>query len=573
MNTSTQASPSDGRDSTETIDHSDPNLAVASSVPSTSLPFSSSSTASLHQPLSSSSPSPPSSIPSRSSPWFSLYFSIASTAAFITSHNARHVALQFPDSLLPLSSHLLHLLSAFLPSPAPSLYVLADTSYASCCVDVTAAQHCGADVIVHYGLACLSTAYRLPVYYVYGRGEMDVADLCERLAGEGWEGEEGAGRRDVLVLCDLEYEWRMHELQEWVTRGAEERRTQRTIVVATVRPPPSIPAKAAEREVEAREHEAVEGQPEAATLHSIAGHAFALPPSASLETFCLLFVGAPSSPALTNAMLTYNALPAYVYDPSSPSSSIVPSSSSASIRRTLSRRYYLTQRAMSASIVGLLVAALSHAAVLRTLERLKALVKDAGKKSYVVAVGKVNPSKLANFAEVDLWVLVSCPFAALLPDAGYFRDVVTPMELEMALKGRPWTGRYSTDIGRLGEADEEQGTGEGEGEGEDGVVFDSATGKLRATLPTFARGGTEVVRREGGDVVKSAADAMRERSWKGLETERERRLRMEREAEEEAEMFGQAKPDATTVSARISVSAVEPGLEGIASRYTKETIR
>ena len=35
-------------------------------------------------------------------------------------------------------------------------YILADTTYGSCCVDEVAAEHVGADLIVHYGRTCLS---------------------------------------------------------------------------------------------------------------------------------------------------------------------------------------------------------------------------------------------------------------------------------------------------------------------------------------------------------------------------------------------------------------------------------
>jgi len=31
------------------------------------------------------------------------------------------------------------------------------------------------------------------------------------------------------------------------------------------------------------------------------------------------------------------------------------------------------------------------------------------KKSYTISVGKLNPSKLANFMEIECFVLVACP--------------------------------------------------------------------------------------------------------------------------------------------------------------------
>lgn len=61
------------------------------------------------------------------------------------------------------------------------IYVLADTSYGSCCVDEVAAQHIDADLIVHYGHACLSQPSRLPVVYVFGKKPIDVDDCINQL--------------------------------------------------------------------------------------------------------------------------------------------------------------------------------------------------------------------------------------------------------------------------------------------------------------------------------------------------------------------------------------------------------
>ena len=562
-------SPSADRDTTETLDHTDPNLSESAPVPTTSLPFSSPS---LPHPSSSPTlPSLPPSIPSPSSrAAFSSYFSLPATAAFLTSHSARRVALQFPDSLLPLSPHITQYLTALLP-PSTSLYVLADTSYAPCCVDVTAAQHCNADAIVHYGTACLSTSYTLPVYFAFGQAPLDLPTLSHSLLTPPWgdEGEGGQARDDALVFCDVEYEWKMAELTEWLARGAGDRSFPRRIVVARVQPAYLPPTPTSVAQDEQQQTEVVTGH-----RHCIAGHEFTLPSESALSTFRLLFLGAPASPVLANLMLTYNTLPAYVYDPAGDRPGIQPAASTAAMRRLLARRYYLTQHAMSARIIGLLIGVLSHAAVLGVVERLQGLVKAAGKKSYTVAVGKVNPSKLANFADVDLWCLISCPYAALIPNPGgvYFTEIVTPRELEMALTGRPWTGEYSTDMTSVaaGEVGETERRVEGEEEGAAEVVFDSATGKLRGVLPTFNRGGTALITREEGQVVRTAVDAMRERSWKGLETEHDRRLRMLREAKEDEELGIGEEGGGAAVEERIAAAVAEQGLQGIASRYTKE---
>ena len=43
------------------------------------------------------------------------------------------------------------------------------------------------------------------------------------------------------------------------------------------------------------------------------------------------------------------------------------------------------------------------------IDRIRALALAAGKKSYTMSMGRINPAKLANFPEVDVFVLVACP--------------------------------------------------------------------------------------------------------------------------------------------------------------------
>ena len=57
-----------------------------------------------------------------------------------------------PVSSLPPSPSHTHRLN----DPTVRIAVLGDTSYGSTCVDEVAAQHIGADVIVHYGPASVA---------------------------------------------------------------------------------------------------------------------------------------------------------------------------------------------------------------------------------------------------------------------------------------------------------------------------------------------------------------------------------------------------------------------------------
>lgn len=50
-------------------------------------------------------------------------------------------------------------------------------------------------------------------------------------------------------------------------------------------------------------------------------------------------------------------------------------------------------------------------------------------------VGKLNPAKLANFTEIDVFVMISCPQSTLVDDLKkeFFKPVITPFELKLAL--------------------------------------------------------------------------------------------------------------------------------------------
>lgn len=86
-------------------------------------------------------------------------------------------------------------------------------------------------------------------------------------------------------------------------------------------------------------------------------------------------------------------------------------------------------------------------------------------------------AKLTNFAEVDAFVIVASAETSLIEARDFPVPLITPLELEVALDVREWTGFYSTSFAdlRLGEDEAERrqakggGGREGEGEGKGGT--------------------------------------------------------------------------------------------------------
>jgi diphthamide biosynthesis protein 2 len=118
-----------------------------------------------------------------------------------------------------------------------------------------------------------------------------------------------------------------------------------------------------------------------------------------------------------------------------------------SIRRQLKRRFFLTQKARDAHVFGILVSNLSQQHLVEVVKSLQQIIQRAGKACYSFAVGKINPAKLSNFAEIEVFCLVACREQSLLDqERDYPVPVITPMELEMALGGMEWGAQaYSLD--------------------------------------------------------------------------------------------------------------------------------
>ncbi|KAJ2909907.1 Diphthamide biosynthesis protein 2 [Coemansia aciculifera] len=347
-----------------------------------------------------------------------VFYEIEQTATVINNSNYQRVALQFPDHLLGHSTLVSAELQRRINNNSVRLFILADTSYGSCCVDEVAADHYSADLIVHYGRTCLSLSSRIPVYYVFGREPVDIDDCAEKAIF--------LSDRKLLLLCDVPYAYSMPDLaQALAKRGFTH------VVVSEI--------SAADRLYDPRH--TVSANNVAAV---VPGRSWTLPTESTISDYTVLYLGAESL-TLTNIILTMRCQGVFSYDPSDASRGI--REESHQVNRHLARRYKMVQHARDADVIGIVVGTLAATRYLRVIETLKALIRRAHKKYYVFVVGKLNVAKLANFAEIQAHVLVACPENSLVDSKEFYSPVVTPFEMQLALsKSRQWTGDYVTDF-------------------------------------------------------------------------------------------------------------------------------
>lgn len=386
-------------------------------------------------------------------------YEIRRTASEIAERGWRRIALQFPDAMLPDGPRVLAILekeleklpsrsaakgdeagekkattdeqpletdlttqseSAQSKSQERRLYILADTSYSACCVDEIAAEHADAEGVVHYGRSCLSPTSRLPVIYVFTQQKLDYDAIVESFEKEFPEKDS-----KVVIMADVMFQ------QHVVSFCGRLREKGYTGVMGTeiVRDPAaSIPNR---KVVLGKEPTESNDQDTAV-------------PEVDLSACHLFHISTPATSLLLTLSSRLASLRIYPTpdSPYSTSSDIIDPSSAPALLR---RRYGLVVRFASASIIGILVNTLSVKNYLPTISLLRDQIAAAGKKSYTIVVGKLNPAKLANFAEMDGWVVVGCWESGLVESDGMYKPVITPFELALALAGddkRIWDGSW-----------------------------------------------------------------------------------------------------------------------------------
>ncbi|KAG0130739.1 putative diphthamide synthesis protein-domain-containing protein [Tuber indicum] len=446
-------------------------------------------------------------------------------------------------------------------------FVLADTSYSACCIDEIAAEHCGADVLVHYGRSCLSPTTRLPVIYVFTSNPLDLthaaSTFCTTFSDKS---------QKVIIMADVTYSSHVAPLHK-ILQGMGYANVYPTEVIHD--PSAQIPNRSfpPDFSVERGEGEGEEGE--------------------GLKSYSLFHI----SPPLPSLLLVLNSRvhSIHTYDTTTTPPTCNRETSSVLLRR----RYALLSHARSANVIGILVNTLNVKNYLPVISMLKRQIRDSGRKSYLVVVGKISVEKLANFAEVEVWVGVGCWEQGIVGGGaegsgkGFFRGVVTPFEIGIALSGKDgwgWTGLWVSDFesllkmdgdaklaaaasGREADGGEDDGEKEADDEEDEPPEFDLRTGRYVSNPRHIPRKPHSIMHSQDpstpssalihtsnsskqlsgavGGVVSPAAQFLKDkRSWRGLGSD----ILIKYEEDENGnDGFG---------------AAVEAGRSGVARGYT-----
>ncbi|GAB0137585.1 Diphthamide biosynthesis protein 1 [Epichloe bromicola] len=356
-------------------------------------------------------------------------YEIARTAREIRQGGWKKIALQFPDDMLVDAPRVVQTLGAELAAAdgddeSRRIHILADTSYSACCVDEIAAEHADSDVVVHYGRTCLSPTSRLPVIHVYTSHRLNHGAVVEE-----FEAEFADRDAKVVVMADLTYQDHVDDIVN------DLRAAGYTNVVGTAverNPAALIPNRRID---------------EGPGMGMGMGMGMA---DEEIRSHSLFHISDPPTALLLALQTRFASLHVLSTADSSAPTIDNPTARAAGLLR---RRFARVLSLAAAGVVGILVNTLSVSNYLASIDVLRDKMSRAGKKSYTVVVGKLNPAKLANFAEMEGWVVVGCWESGLVEDdAGYWRPVITPFEMEVALTSeeeRTWGGEWWGGIEKL----------------------------------------------------------------------------------------------------------------------------
>ena len=322
-------------------------------------------------------------------------YDVEKCGKWIDACNLNKVCLQFPDNLLPDSVEVALRLGNRVNK---KVYILGDTSCGSCCVDEIAAEHINADSIIHYGHACLNPTVRLPVLHVLPKRELDVTEVVEKFKSHF----EDRSKR-ILFFYDIVYAHKIESIHSALSPLYE------SLILTFLNCTSNV--------------EFADAKDNSSAV--ILGRNFTLEETYKLEDYEAFFLGDGGKTFATLA----TTIPAkkWCYFESN---SIV--EFEALNTPWLRRRRFLVEKLKDARVVGIVVATLGIKDYLKVITMVKSILKQKNKKSYILSVGKINPAKLANFPEIDAFVLITCPENEVFDSRDFLKPILMPYEVELA---------------------------------------------------------------------------------------------------------------------------------------------
>lgn len=186
---------------------------------------------------------------------------------------------------------------------------------------------------------------------------------------------------------------------------------------------------------------------------------------------------------------------------------------------------FYIEKVKDAQTIGIVHGTVSSKGHLEISHRIQTLAKAHGIQTILISVGKLNTAKLANFMEIDCFVLIGCPQNHMYTSREFYKPLVSVFECELALNPL-WKEKlpstYSTDFKELLPNGKQHSELEGMADMIDrndiSLITGGVRGQGRSEVVVNGTQSSELMNVSGNVVAeRTAADALRERTWRGLE--------------------------------------------------------
>lgn len=266
---------------------------------------------------------------------------------------------------------------------------MGDSAYESCCVDYVTAQHVNSDAIVHFGPRCLSNWTNvIPCLCIYDKNPLDA-----KLFQQSFTKKFGDDSEKVIIILDTPYIHVQGEMEMLLSDN------------------PKL------------------------TITNINQNVF------DAEN-TLLYIG-KNNRKLLNLQLKYNPVKLYYYDPEEKDIFIKDYRENSLI---LKRRRYLMEKIKESEVFAIIIATVVIENYMTAIDRIKKLLTLNGKKYYVISVGKPTVAKLANFPEMDMYILICCSMSDIFDSRDFYKPIATPYDIEIALNPKSRNLKFSYDL-------------------------------------------------------------------------------------------------------------------------------
>lgn len=404
----------------------------------------------------------------------------AEAVEWMKTNDLKRISLQFPDYMLEHSV----LIAEDLQKRAPgrAIFILADTTYCPCCVDEIGAEHVASEGLIHFGHACLTQSQsQLKVFYSFVSRPLDVVKFRDAFVREF-----KSKSQNLTIFYSTGYHHKVAEITEALVDFE-------ALIIAKL---------------------AINSEPDLLNWITAGRTDFS-------NSQCI-YIG-PDDQSSFNLRVSIVAQNWWLYSADEHTLNEVTVQNSSYLRK----RFFFIEKCKDAQVLGIVHGTVSSKGHLEIADRIRELAKSQGIRTITISVGKLNPAKLANFMDIDCFVLIGCPENDAYTSRDFYKPLVSVFECELALNPL-WRDKlpdtYSTSYNEMLPNGKHHTALDAVAGADNRHTSDMSliTGRVRGLVTsndiTCHNGRTDIVPASRNELLeRTVADALQERSWKGLE--------------------------------------------------------